>query len=351
MDAGTKERLIQAHRLQWRGYIQWLLSLLVLGGIQALTVWSLIRGPWWIAAVLVVLLGHLMHGQLMALHEAAHGTLVPIRWWNDAVGIFLGTLSFMGLTAYRALHRTHHAYLATRKDEELWPFVRPDCPLRLRRLALFAQLALGIGFMPGLSLRTFLRAGSPMRRRAERRRAWAEYAIMVVVWAGILALVSRTGAWRLFVGVYLAPAVLAGNIQGCREAIEHMGLNGSTRLSSTRSVIPEGPGGRLLALSWLNIEYHGAHHRFGGIPHTRLPRESWLLDPVEPNEQPPFPSYLAPSSTWRSLSDRESGAQWLRHPHRSARPHAIERAARSHHLTGRCWKSGGPAPASVWRST
>jgi fatty acid desaturase len=313
MDAREKERLIEAHRLNWRGYFHWLVSLLVLGSCQALTFWSVKREAWWAVVPSVVLLGHLMHGQLMAFHEAAHGTLAPIRWWNDVIGILLGTFSLMALTAYRALHRTHHAYLATRKDEELWPFVLPDCPLKLRRFALFAQLALGIGFMPALTLRTFLRAGSPLKKRNDRRRAWTEYALLVAVWAGILALVARMGLWSFFVAIYIAPAVIAGDIQGWREAVEHMGLNGSTKLSSTRSVVPEGAAGRLLAWTWFNIEFHGAHHRFAGIPQTRLPGESWLLEPVEKDEQPPFRSYrTAFRHLRRSLSNPRIGAQWLR---------------------------------------
>src|SRR5437660_1058518 len=105
MDAREKQRLIKAHRPDWRGYFFWLLSLVLLMICQAATVWSVMRGAWWLAVPLIVLLGHLMHGQLMALHETAHGTLAPISWFNDVVGIFLGTFGLMGLTAYRALHR------------------------------------------------------------------------------------------------------------------------------------------------------------------------------------------------------------------------------------------------------
>jgi fatty acid desaturase len=312
MDTRERERLFQAHRPDWRSYLHWLTSVLFVGVCQALVFLTVRSGAWWVAAALVVLLGHLMHGQLMAFHEAAHGTLAPIRWWNDVIGVFLGTFSFMGLTAYRALHRTHHAYLATRGDEELWPFVLPDCPLSLRRLALFAQLVLGIGFMPALTLRAFLRRGSPLRRRPDRLRAWAEYSLLVAFWAGVLAVVARTGSWKFFTAIYLVPAVIAGNIQGWREAIEHMGLTGATKLSSTRSVVPEGAGGRLLAWTWFNIEFHGAHHRFAGIPQTRLPDEAWLLRPIGKDEPPPFDSYRSAFRHMRrSLSDPRIGAQWL----------------------------------------
>jgi fatty acid desaturase len=313
MDEQYKRRILAAHLPDGQGRVQWLLCLALLVTCEVGVIWSVKGGPGWLAVPLVLALAHLMHGQLMAFHEAAHRTLALTPWRNDVAGILLGTFSFMGLTAYRAAHRTHHAHLATERDEELWPFVVPGFPRALRLTALFVQLFLGLGFLPSLTLRTFLRSGSPMKSKAERRRTAAEYAIMAIVWMGILAAVVWTSEWKLFLLAYVAPAVLAGNIQGFRLAVEHMGLTGRTKLASTRSVVPTGAAGRLLAFTWLNIEYHGAHHRFGGIPQTRLPDEKWLLDPTGPDERGPYPSYRSAfRHMLRSLPDPRIGAQWLR---------------------------------------
>jgi fatty acid desaturase len=312
MDAQEKKHLISAHRLHWTGYWTWLALSVAFASFQALLVWTLIKGPSWPIIPLVLLLGFLMHGQLMAFHEAAHRCLVPIGWWNDAVGICVGTLSFMGLTAYRGLHHTHHAYLASERDDELWPFVRTESPRWLRMLALFGHVGLGIVFMPAICLRSFLRHGSPIRNKKVRLRAWFEIGFLAVAWSGIVAMTTWTNQWRILLLTYLVPAVLAGNIQGLRECIEHLCLTGSTALSSTRTVIPRGFLGRLVALSWFNIEYHATHHLYARLPQANLPKLTpSVLDPS--HRYPPiFPNYYrAFADLIPKLRDPKVGAQWL----------------------------------------
>ena len=63
----------------------------------------------------------------------------------------------MSFSLYRAAHQLHHAYLATERDEELWPFVIPGMPRWVRILAAFLELGLGLLFTPFLFVRTFLR--------------------------------------------------------------------------------------------------------------------------------------------------------------------------------------------------
>ena len=48
-----------------------------------------------------------------------------------------GIFSLMSFSLYRAAHQLHHAYLASERDEELWPFVRPEMPRasRIRQTA------------------------------------------------------------------------------------------------------------------------------------------------------------------------------------------------------------------------
>src|SRR4051794_38232284 len=89
---------------------------------RVIVLWFLTVNAWWVVVPLVLVLAHLMHGHLIAFHEAAHGSLCPSPRLNDAVGLLLGVLSFMSLSLYRAAHHTHHSYLATERDEELWPF-------------------------------------------------------------------------------------------------------------------------------------------------------------------------------------------------------------------------------------
>ena len=95
-------------------------------------------------------------------------------------------------------------------------------------------------FTPLLFLRTFLRAGSPIRSKKVRRRVWAELLLLLAVWTAILAAVAHWQLWRYFLWMYLLPTYVAGNLQSWRKYIEHVGLTGNTVNSATRNVVARG---------------------------------------------------------------------------------------------------------------
>ena len=198
-------------------------------------------GYFWFAVPLVLTTSHLMHGILIGFHEASHGLLRKSRRLNEIDGIIIGIFSLTSFSLYRAAHQLHHAYLATERDVELWPFVIPGMPRWVRVLAAVLELSLGLLFTPFLFVRTFLRPGSPIRNKKLRRRIWAEFALTAGVWICLLAAVTWWDAWKYFLWMYLAPAFLASNMQSWRKYIEHVGLTGSTVNSSTRSIVSEGP--------------------------------------------------------------------------------------------------------------
>lgn len=273
---------------------------------------ALYLGSVWFTVPLVLTASHLMHGMLIGFHEASHGLLRKNRRLNEIDGILIGVFSLMSFSLYRAAHQLHHAYLATERDIELWPFVIPGMPRWVRVLAAFLELSIGLLFTPFLFVRTFLRAGSPIRNKKLRRRIWAEFALTAGVWFCLLAAVTWSGAWKYFLWMYLAPAYLASNMQSWRKYIEHVGLTGSTVNGSTRSIVSKGTLGRLVAFTLLHEPYHGVHHRHSGLPHAELPQLASELEPKNRGEVPPFPSYRhALMDLFRSLPDPRAGAQWL----------------------------------------
>ena len=265
---------------------------------QALLWAALYKGWYWAAVLLVLTASHLMHGQLIAFHEASHGLLRNNRRLNEIDGVLIGALSFMSFSLYRAAHQSHHAHLGTERDEELWPFVITRMP-RWRRIgAAFLELNGGIFFTPFLFFRTFLRSGSPIRNMKLRRRIWKEIALMSAIWIALIAAVTWLGIWKYFLWMYLAPAVLAGNLQSWRKYIEHVGLTGSTVNSSTRSIVSEGLVGKIVSLTLLHEPYHGVHHRFSGLPHAELPAHTAELEPKHEDENaalPELPARASPS--------------------------------------------------------
>ena len=312
MELTAKARLIDAHRTHWSSTWTWLAFLTVFFALQLLLLGTLLSGQsLWIALILVLLLGHLMHAHLVAFHETAHRTLCPSRFWNDAIGLFIGTLSFMAFTLYRVVHHSHHAYLATRRDEELWPFVDPDAPRWSRRLAAALELSLGLVYTPLLFLRSFLRTDSPVRRPTIRRLVWFEFAVIAAFWGAVIAAVAWWSLWRLFIVLYVCPAWIAGNLQSLRKYIEHLGTSDSSVLGATRSVVSQSWIGRVVALSLFNVSFHGVHHKFAGMPQSNMPRYAAEMTPRKAGELAPYCSYR--SAMWdmiRTLGDPRVGAQW-----------------------------------------
>jgi fatty acid desaturase len=272
---------------------------------------AVFHGWIWLAVPLMLLATHFMHGALIGFHEASHGLLRKNRLLNELDGIIAGTLSFMSFTLYRTVHQTHHSHLATERDEELWPYVIVSSPRWGRRLAAVIELNAGIVFTPFLFWRVFFRQGSFIRSRKVRRRIWTELVLIVVVWTLILAAVALWHVWTYFFCLYLAPAIIAGNLQSWRKYIEHVGLSGHTAKSATRSIIADTWSGRLLSLTLLHEPFHAVHHLRAGLPHPELPWHRALLLPTVAGEVAPFPNYRsALMHLLRNLSDPRSGSHW-----------------------------------------
>ena len=269
------------------------------------------HGNYWLAVPLALVTSHLMHGMLIGFHEATHGLLRKSRVLNEIDGMIIGTLSLMSFSLYRAAHQLHHAYLASERDEELWPFVHPRVSRRARVLAAVLELTMGILFTPFLFVRTFLRKGSPIRNRKLRRRIWMEFAMMAAFWTAILATIATFGLWKYFLWLHLIPGWLAANMQSLRKYVEHVGLTGSTVNSSTRSIVAEGWFAKFVTFTLLHEPYHGVHHWRSGLPHPELPQHAAALDPSVPEERPPFRNYRsALRDLFINLPDPRVGAQW-----------------------------------------
>jgi fatty acid desaturase len=304
MNRDFKARLHAMHHVGWSGFRTWLAFIAVFVVLEAMLLALLWNGQfsaWQAAAVvtIVMLLGYLMHSNVIAFHEAAHGLLCPISWINDGIGWLLGAFSFLSFELYRTAHHTHHAYLATSRDEELWPFATPGTPRWLRRACAFLELTCGLVYTPCLFLRAFLRPGTVIRNPNVRRRIYLEFAAIAVFWVLHLVTAFVWDLWILLLLMYLAPAWLAGCVQSLRKYIEHMGVTGSTALSATRSVQPMSWIGRLVAFSLFNEPFHGIHHKYPRLPHETLPGFASILIPSRDGEIPPFPNYR--SALWSML--------------------------------------------------
>jgi fatty acid desaturase len=319
MDATTEAEPHEPHWISRAAFPILSGSLLLTFGLLTL---ALHAGNYWLMVPLTLIASHLMHGQLIAFHEASHGLLRKHRWLNEVDGFLIGAFSLLSFSLYRAVHQTHHMHLGTPRDEELWPFVFPSAPRWARVLAAVVELFLGYFFTPFLFLRAFLRAGSPVRSPRMRRRIWVEMGLIALFWAVLLGMVAHFGIGRDFLWVYCVPALIAGNLQSWRKYIEHVGLTGATVRSGTRSIVADSFLGRLTSFTLLHEPYHGVHHLRAGLGHAELPRLKAILQPEREDELAPFPSYgSALLNLFRSLPDPRVGSQWNR---MSERPEPVE---------------------------
>ena len=278
---------------------------------QAALAAAVYHGWYWVAVPLVLVASHFMHGFLIGFHEASHGMLRKNRLFNDFEGVLIGTFSFMSFTLFRVVHQTHHAHLASERDQEMWPLVQTRIPRWLRCVAAFVELNAGLLFTPLIFVRAFLSANSPVRSPRVRRRIWAELALNAAAWTAILTAVAHFDAWKYFVWLYLAPAFIAANLQSWRKYIEHVGMTGSTVNSATRSIVSRSWAGRFFAFTLLHEPFHGVHHLRAGVPHAELPQRVSDLEPKAPGDYPAYPRYRhALIDLLRSLANPRAGAQW-----------------------------------------
>lgn len=308
----TTEASVEPHEPHWLSRVAFPILVGLFFLTQASLAFAVYRANYWLAAALVLVSSHLMHGMLIGFHEASHGLLRKSRLLNEIDGIIIGTLSLMSFSLYRAAHQLHHAYLASERDEELWPFVHPNMPRWTRVLAAVLELTMGLLFTPFLFFRTFLRRGSPIRNKKLRRRIWTEFAVTALIWTGILTALAIFDAWKYFLWLHLLPAWLAANMQSFRKYVEHVGLTGSTENSSTRSVVAEGWMATFLNFTLLHEPYHGVHHWRSGLPHPELPNHTAALEPTTEQERPPFRTFgAAVRDLFINLANPRVGAQWL----------------------------------------
>jgi fatty acid desaturase len=311
MSAKPTIESIEPHEPHWVSRAAFPVLTVIFFVTQAALGFAVYRGIYWLAVPLVLVSSHLMHGMLIGLHEASHGLLRKSRLLNEIDGTIIATFGFMSFSLYRAVHQSHHAHLATVRDEELWPFVRPAISRPARVLAAVLELSVGLLYTPFLFIRAFLRIDSPIRKKSLRRRIWVEFGLSAALWVGIFSAVAFWDLWKYFLWVYLAPALLAANMQSLRKYIEHVGLLGSTVNSSTRSIVSDGWVGRLVSFTLLHEPYHGVHHRHAGLPHAELPQFAGELAPKVAGERPPFRSYWhAFGDLFQSLANPRVGAQW-----------------------------------------
>ncbi len=277
--------------------------------LVAAAVWTWFQGYWPLTALCWLVGAHLGHMKLAMFHEASHGTLHPTWWRNDMQGMLVGSVNLIPLSVYRMAHWQHHAYLATERDPELWPFTQVGTPRWLRVICALAEIVFGFLYTPLLYLRAAFKA--PSIAPAVQRRIWIEYGLVVLTWGSILTLVAMNNWWEGLLVGYGVQMILTGALQTINKYTEHLGLLGDTALTSTRTVADEREPGWTLSRSMLHIDYHGTHHCYAKVPYYYLPDATPHVYTGDEPAEPIYSSYAA--AMWDMLTclgDPKIGRQW-----------------------------------------
>jgi fatty acid desaturase len=261
--------------------------------------WALGHGHWALVVLCVLLIGPQQHAIFILNHEAAHYRLLPNRWWNDALGSFIGMTGGVSMHTYRVTHRLHHNHLYGPQDPDTaihGGYPRGTAYL-LKKLAqdlvgwnAWKTYAYFFG-APAINAETGaainpLNDTSEDLRRAARTDRWRVVAFQVLVPIALyfiainLEWMPANRQFSLIFWCYLVfwllPLVtVLQPILRLRAILEHGGATDlSSPLTAARSNRTSGTTTNVLARCFLfphHVNYHMEHHLYPAVPHYHLP--------------------------------------------------------------------------------
>jgi fatty acid desaturase len=222
---------------------------------------------WWWRVPAMIVIGMVIHGLGIVMHEAIHGNLfrrqTPDRW----AAVVAGIPALVSGTAYRVTHLAHHRYNRGERDPD--EFAHIFRGRRLQSVAFWVWAVFGLPIFIVHVAVTAMRRGSWHNRRA----VLLEYAILLLVHAAIWVPVVRAGHLDIMVRAWALPLIATSAIVSLRGWSEHMLTRPEHPLTRTRTITSN----RVTSFLMLNLNYHLEHHLFPGIPWYNLPRLHHLL--------------------------------------------------------------------------
>lgn len=203
------------------------------------------------------------HALFLIMHEGAHGTIAPNRFWNDKISNLLASWPVgFSTESYRERHWQHHRYLNSDQDPDWarkagspnWQF-----PMTARRFwtQAFVYL-LGKGV---------LEVVYALKALGVRKRDWP---VAIPYFTGIALTITLLGGWKLFALYWALPYfTLMPLLHRLRYASEHLALPWRNLLDNARDVLCSPVERFLFSPHYAN--YHLVHHAYPFIPWHQLP--------------------------------------------------------------------------------
>jgi len=249
-------------RIEWPTVV----LIVVCYGIWALgTTWA--AGLWLPLGMALTILAGALHSSLS--HEVLHGHPFRNRWLNEAL-VFPALTLFIPYIRFRDTHLAHHtdAILTDPYDDPESNYKDPAVWVRLPRwvqgvLNFNNRLAGRLLVGPLIAQIAFMHADWRAIRAGDRAvlKGWLWHipSVALVLWWALA--VADMPLWALFTCAYVSLSILK-----IRTFLEHQ----AHERARGRTVIIEDRG--ILALLFLNNNYHVVHHMHPRVPWYNLPK-------------------------------------------------------------------------------
>ena len=265
----SREELRDLMRVRsWRGWLSILLDWAIIGASFALV--PVRPNPLTVVVALFVIGGRQL-GLAVLMHEAAHGTLLRDRHWNDWAGTWLCAYPvWSDIRIYRPYHLKHHATTWTADDPDLGL----ASPFPVTRASLRRKIWRDLNGRTGAKrFRTILRYSRIGMNFDAGREVMGGVLATNGVLLALLALTGHPTLYLLWVGAWLTTYSLAMRI---RSIAEHgMIPEPSDDFRNTRTTLARWWERLLIAPNRVN--FHLEHHLMVAVPHYNLPHLHRML--------------------------------------------------------------------------
>jgi fatty acid desaturase len=251
--------------------VWWNLKLASFFAVWAIIGYTLLQiDAWYFRLPCYILLGFIMHGIGVSVHESVHYLLANNRTVNNIIGFTAGLPLLLSRAAYKVIHLEHHAYTRQEGDpDELTNFTKNK---RAQSILFYLSLLI-VGYIyifvaPFTALK--------LAKNVKSRLAIVgEYAFIIAFFVSVAIYLNSIGRLDILVNVWLIPYLFLGLTVNLRAIAEHAMTKCDTPLTRSRTV----KSNRAIAFLLFNVNYHIEHHLFPGIPWYNLPKAHKLLLP------------------------------------------------------------------------
>jgi fatty acid desaturase len=294
---GAMKQLHQRSDLQ--GAIQTVGYLAIYLGLGAVTIWSSLRGPWWLTLGGFFVFNMVAAFMINGIHELGHGTVFKTKIWNVIFDYVLAFFGWMNHLTFESSHIRHHRYTLHPPDD-----LEVVLPVRLMIRHFFltgffdprpiwetlkGMTRIACGRFDGEWELTLYPADVPQERKLPVR--WAR--IQLLGHAGI-AVVAAIGHWWIVPLMFSLPTFCGTGLFFLCNNTQHIGLQDNVddyRLCCRTFTLNP-----VVRFIYWQMNYHIEHHMYAAVPCYNLKKLHQLIR----DDLPPTPRGIV--GVWREIA-------------------------------------------------